>query len=190
MQRLEVDPTGRTVERVIVDRNGTQETYSADMVVVSCGAVNSAALLLRSTSDKHPDGLANSSDVVGRHYMAHSNSAVIAISKTPNDTRLQKTLALNDYYWGAEDWELPASGHITDARQVRIATSLRSAAAPRFVPGPAARLHRQARPRLLADQPEDLPHSAEPGGPRPPGNIPPHQEPTRNTEAPHERLLG
>src|ERR671919_1818387 len=96
VQRLEVDASGRSVERVIVDRNGTQGTYSADMVVGSCGAVNSAALLLRSASDQHPRGLANSSDVVGRHYMAHLNSAVIAISKTVNETRFQKTLGLND----------------------------------------------------------------------------------------------
>jgi choline dehydrogenase-like flavoprotein len=79
--------------------------------VVSCGAVNSAALLLRSANNKHPGGLANSSDVVGRHYMAHLNSAVIAISKTPNRTKFQKTLGLNDFYWGAEGSELPL-GHI------------------------------------------------------------------------------
>ncbi len=83
----------------------------ADIVVLSCGATNSAALLLKSASDKHPRGLANSSDVVGRHYMAHINSGVIAISQTPNTTRFQKTLGINDYYWGAEDSELPL-GHI------------------------------------------------------------------------------
>src|SRR5262249_54761697 len=69
------------------------------------------ALLLRSCSDKHPRGLANSSDMVGRHYMAHINSGVIAISQTPNTTKFQKTLGINDYYWGAEDSELPL-GHI------------------------------------------------------------------------------
>src|SRR5436190_665101 len=104
---LETDASGRSVSRVVVDRRGTEEAFSADVVVVSCGAANSAALLLRSASDKHRDGLANSSDVVGRHYMAHLNSAVIAISRTPNETRFQKTLGLNDYYWGAEDSDLP-----------------------------------------------------------------------------------
>ena len=99
--RLEADASGRSVKRVVVERAGSEEIYSADVVVVSCGAVNSAALLLRSASDRHPNGLANSSDVVGRHYMAHLNSAVIAISRTPNETRFQKTLGLNDYYWGA-----------------------------------------------------------------------------------------
>jgi choline dehydrogenase-like flavoprotein len=132
VQRLEVDASGRSVERVIVDRNGTQETYSADMVVVSCGAVNSAALLLRSASDQHPRGLANSSDVVGRHYMAHLNSAVIAISKTANQTRFQKTLGLNDYYWGAADSELPL-GHIQMLG--KSDRNILRGAAPRFAPG-------------------------------------------------------
>ncbi len=81
------------------------------MVVVACGAINSAALLLRSASDKHPNGLANGSGVVGRHYMCHHNSALLAISTRPNPTRFQKTLGLNDFYFGAEDWDFPL-GHI------------------------------------------------------------------------------
>jgi choline dehydrogenase-like flavoprotein len=109
--RLETDPSGGTVTDVVVDRRGREERYSADIVVVSCGAINSSALLLRSASERHPNGLANSSDVVGRNYMAHINSGVIAISQTPNTTKFQKTLGVNDYYWGADDSDLPL-GHI------------------------------------------------------------------------------
>ena len=111
VMRLETDASGRSVTEVVVDRRGREERYSADVVVVSCGAVNSAALLLRSASDRHPRGLANSSDVVGRHYMAHINSGVIAISQAPNPTRFQKTLGVNDYYWGSDDFDFPL-GHI------------------------------------------------------------------------------
>jgi choline dehydrogenase-like flavoprotein len=111
VERLETDASGRTVTGVVVDRGGVREVYTADIVVVSCGATNSAALLLKSASDRHPDGLANSSGQVGRNYMAHINSGVIAISQTPNTTKFQKTLGINDYYWGAEDSELPL-GHI------------------------------------------------------------------------------
>ncbi len=111
VERLETDPSGRTVTSVVVEREGGRETYSGDVVVVSCGAVNSAALLLRSASDLHPRGLANSSDVVGRHYMAHINSAVIALSREPNPTKFQKTLGVNDYYWGSDDFDFPL-GHI------------------------------------------------------------------------------
>ncbi|RPF36800.1 GMC oxidoreductase [Streptomyces sp. TLI_185] len=111
VRRLETDPTGRTVTRVVAElRNGVTETFGADIVVVAAGAVNSAVLLLRSANDKHPGGLANSSDVVGRHYMRHNNLALMAVSKEPNPTSFQKTLALNDWYLGADDWEYPLGG--------------------------------------------------------------------------------
>jgi choline dehydrogenase-like flavoprotein len=95
------------VTKVIVTRKGAVEEFSADIVVVSCGAINSAALLLRSANEKHPGGLANSSDVVGRHYMRHNCSAFMAISRDPNPTVFQKTLALNDFYFRSEDWDYP-----------------------------------------------------------------------------------
>lgn len=112
VRRLETGGTGREVSKVIVERNGTVEEYSASIVVVSCGAINSAALLVRSKNDKHPRGLANSSDVVGRHYMGHVNSVLMAISKCPNPTVFQKTLAVNDYYFGSKEWNFPM-GHIS-----------------------------------------------------------------------------
>jgi choline dehydrogenase-like flavoprotein len=80
--------------------------------VSSCGAINSAALLLRSANDKHPRGLANSSDIVGRHYMGHVNSVLMALSKCPNPTIFQKSLSLNDFYFGAVGWNYPM-GHIS-----------------------------------------------------------------------------
>src|SRR5205823_10993801 len=98
--------------RVVVERNGSLETYSGDIVVVSCGAINSAALLLRSANDKHPQGLANCSDVVGRHYMGHTNSVLMAISKCLNPTIFQKTLSVNDFYFSSPEWEFPM-GHIS-----------------------------------------------------------------------------
>ncbi len=112
VSRLETNPSGRAVTRLIVERNGGSEAYSADIVVVSAGAINSAALLLRSASDKHPRGLANGSDVVGRFYMGHVNSVLMALSKCPNPTVFQKTLALNDFYFGSPEWEYPM-GHIS-----------------------------------------------------------------------------
>jgi choline dehydrogenase-like flavoprotein len=112
VKRLETNPAGSAVSEVIVERKGGLETYSGDLVVVSCGAINSAALLLRSANDKHPRGLANGSDVVGRHYMGHTNSVLMAISKCPNATIFQKTLAVNDFYFGSEGFPYPM-GHIS-----------------------------------------------------------------------------
>ncbi len=112
VKRLETDASGGEVRGVVVERNGNIETFSGDIVVVSCGAINSAALLLRSANDQHPRGLANSSDTVGRHYMGHTNSVVMAISKCPNPTIFQKTLGVNDFYFGSDDFPYPM-GHIS-----------------------------------------------------------------------------
>jgi len=97
---LRTDPTGRRVVGLDVDMNGTRRTVVASTYVVAAGAINSAALLLRSASDRHPNGLANSTGLVGRNYMAHVNSALMAIRPTVNGTVFQKTLALNDWYFG------------------------------------------------------------------------------------------
>src|SRR6266480_489978 len=110
--RLETDSCGREITAVHVERNGTKEIYHGNIVVVSGGAINSAALLLRSANDKHPNGLANSSDVVGRHYMGHVNSVLMALSKCPNPTIFQKSLSVNDFYFGAAGWNYPM-GHIS-----------------------------------------------------------------------------
>ncbi|WP_419816407.1 GMC oxidoreductase [Glacieibacterium sp.] len=112
VERLETDAAGRSVTGVHVVRNGAPETYRADIVVIACGALSSALLLLRSASDAHPNGLANGSDQVGRNYMRHNNSAFMAVSKEPNDTTFQKTMALNDFYFGDKDadWQFPLGG--------------------------------------------------------------------------------
>ncbi len=111
VERLDTDASGRTVSAVQVRRNGVMESYSAATVIVACGAINSAALLLRSKSPQHPNGLANGSDVVGRHYMRHNNAAFMAVSRHRNDTVFQKTMAINDYYASAPDFPYPL-GHI------------------------------------------------------------------------------
>jgi choline dehydrogenase-like flavoprotein len=105
--RLETSADGRSVSRVVVEREGEREEYSADVVVVSAGAINSAALLLASANAHHPHGLGNGSGVVGRHLMMHNNSSLIALSKVPNPTRFQKTLGINDFYFGDGDWDYP-----------------------------------------------------------------------------------
>jgi choline dehydrogenase-like flavoprotein len=105
--KLVTDPSGKSVSEVLVDRGGKTESFRASLVVVSAGAANSARLLLMSANDKHPNGLANGSDQVGRNYMYHNSQAVLAISKEPNPTKYQKTLGLNDFYFGMKDFEFP-----------------------------------------------------------------------------------
>ena len=105
--KLETNPAGTAVNAVLAEANGTQQRFQGDIVVVSCGAANSAALLLKSANDKHPSGLANGSGQVGRNYMFHNSQAVLALSLTPNDTMFQKTLALNDFYFGMPEFPYP-----------------------------------------------------------------------------------
>ncbi len=106
--RLETNGTGTSVTGVVVERYGRNETFTGDIVVVSCGAANSAKLLLASASDQHPHGLANGSDQVGRNFMFHNSQAVLAISKDENPTVFQKTLGVNDFYFtGGKDFEFP-----------------------------------------------------------------------------------
>jgi choline dehydrogenase-like flavoprotein len=132
VQRLETNASGREISSVVVERNGKTEIFTGDIVVASAGAINSAALLLRSASDKHPTGLANSSDVVGRHYMGHVNSVLMALSRCPNPTVFQKTLSVNDFYFGSDDWEYPM-GHISFVGKLDL-HALR-AGAPAIAPG-------------------------------------------------------
>lgn len=132
VDRLLTDGTGRLVRRVAVTRGVDKVEFSADIVVVACGAINSAALLLRSASDRHPRGLANSSDLVGRHYMGHVNSVLMAISKCPNETVFQKTLGLNDFYFGTAEWPYPM-GHISFVGKLDGVTL--EAGAPAIAPG-------------------------------------------------------
>ena len=108
--RLATNEAGTVVTEVVVDRDGSEERFTGDIVVVSCGAANSAKLLLQSASEKHANGLANGSDQVGRNYMFHDSTAVLALSREENATAFQKTLAFNDFYFGSDDFEYPLGG--------------------------------------------------------------------------------
>jgi choline dehydrogenase-like flavoprotein len=130
--KLETSPSGREITGVVVERNGQMETYRADIVVVSCGAINSAALLLKSANGQHPNGLANSSDMVGRNYMCHNNSAMLAISRRQNMTVFQKTIGLNDFYFPSAEWEYPM-GHISMVGKQDL--EMLRTGAPAFAPG-------------------------------------------------------
>lgn len=105
--KLHTSTSGREVTAVETDVNGEFHHFSADIVVVSCGTINSAALLLRSANDKHPNGLANRSDQVGRNFMKHQAIALLSIHAEPNRANFQKTIAVNDFYWGEPDFPYP-----------------------------------------------------------------------------------
>jgi choline dehydrogenase-like flavoprotein len=105
--RLHTNASGREVTGVEADIAGKRHVFSGNIVVVAGGAVNSAVLLLKSANDQHPSGLANSSGLVGRYYMAHKFAVVMTLNAKQNPTVYQKTLAVNDFYWGEKDFPYP-----------------------------------------------------------------------------------
>ena len=107
-RRLITEASGQRIEAVEVERRGETLRVSAPLVIVSCGAVNSAALLLQSANDKHPEGLANSSGLVGKRYMAHLATMMQGFHPLrANDTVFQKTVAINDFYFKGPNSRFP-----------------------------------------------------------------------------------
>jgi choline dehydrogenase-like flavoprotein len=105
--KLETNDDGTAVTGVVVEQDGETKTYTADLVALACGAANTAKLLFLSATDKHPNGLANGSDQVGRNYMFHNSLAVLALSREENPTIFQKTLGLNDFYFAGNGHDYP-----------------------------------------------------------------------------------
>ena len=99
VRRLLTSADGGRVTEALAVRDGAPVRIRAHPYVLACGAVNTAALLLRSAGDRHPRGLANSSDRVGRGYMVHNSTFLVAVDpRRRNRVRFQKTLGLNDWY--------------------------------------------------------------------------------------------
>ncbi|MEL6581190.1 MAG: GMC family oxidoreductase N-terminal domain-containing protein, partial [Cyanobacteria bacterium J06621_12] len=111
---LHTNPSGTEVKGVQAEVNGQAYLFMAHIVVLSCGAINSAALLLRSANEKYPNGLANSSDLVGRNLMKQLMTVILQQSPKPNDGLFQRSMQINDFYWGDQDFPYPM-GHIQDA---------------------------------------------------------------------------
>ena len=105
--RIETDASGKVARAVVTEGENGEERFQGDIIVTAAGAANSAALWLASRSDAHPNGLANGSDQVGRNYMFHATSAVVAMAIEPFDATFPKTLCVNDFYFGAPDGSYP-----------------------------------------------------------------------------------
>lgn len=111
VSKLLTSHSGKEITGVEAEVKGEAHTFKGDIVVVACGAVNSAVLLLNSANEQHPNGLANSSDQVGRNFMKHLAAAIVGLSLKENNSVFQKTLALNDFYWGEPNFDYPM-GHV------------------------------------------------------------------------------
>ena len=131
--------TGSEGTRLIADAAGRitgvevgGETLQAPLVVLAAGAVQSAVLLLRS-------GLGNSSDQVGRNFMNHNTSAVLAIHPLRrNPSVYQKTLMVNDFYLSGGPQNAPM-GNIQLLGKITGPILASQTAIPAFLAGMIAR---------------------------------------------------
>lgn len=154
VERLISDETGRRIVAVEVVESGVRRRIGARLFVLSAGAINSAALLLRSADGNNPRGLANSSDVVGRHYMTHNTTALMAVHPLKrNPTRFPKTLAVHDFYFGERPGDTPLGS-------LQLLGKIREP----MLRGPLPKVPRMLRSLLASHsvdwyaQSEDLPH--------------------------------
>ena len=90
-----------------VSRSGHAAIYNAGLFAVCAGAVNSAVILLASANEKHPHGLANRSDQVGRNFMYHQADALLALTAGRNEDSYTKTWGTNDFYLKDSDPDFP-----------------------------------------------------------------------------------
>ena len=107
VNKLITNEPGEKITRIKADVNGEEVLFEADTIILGSGAVNSAALLLKSAGSKHPNGLANSSGQVGRNLMLHHNGCLVAFTKMKNHTKFQKSFGIADFYHHADDSDLP-----------------------------------------------------------------------------------
>lgn len=105
--KLVTNASGERVTKVIARHDERIVEFEADIIVVACGAINSAALLLASANAMHPYGLANQSGLVGRNLMLHNNGTLVAITSKPNNAVFQKSMLLSEFYHGNGTYPFP-----------------------------------------------------------------------------------
>ena len=107
VRRLHVNPSGTEVRGVEAVVDGQSWIFMGHQVVLAAGAINSPAILLRSATDRHPRGLANGSDQVGRNLMKLQLTSILQLSTEPNSGRYPRSFAINDYLWGDKNVSFP-----------------------------------------------------------------------------------
>ena len=147
VEHLEASPDGKTIAAIHYRQSGEAKSAPPKLVILCAGAVNSAAILLRSRRTA-ARASPTRSDQVGRNFMNHNSAAMLAIDpRRRNNSVYQKTLMLNDYYLSDGKGGKPLgnvqllgkiNGNILQAN-VRLAPQIR------------ARLHGRPCRRLVPD---------------------------------------
>ncbi|MEM9946402.1 MAG: GMC family oxidoreductase, partial [Cyanobacteria bacterium P01_D01_bin.36] len=114
---LHTNPTGTAIKGVQAEVNNQTIMFTGHLVVLACGAVNSAALMLTSANDQHPNGLANHSDQLGRNLMKHLMTVIVKRAEQDNDGTFPASVSINDFYWNDANYSNYAypMGHIENS---------------------------------------------------------------------------
>jgi choline dehydrogenase-like flavoprotein len=83
VREITVRPDGMADGVLYYDEEGSLQEQKADIVVLACNGIGTPRLLLNSKSPQHPDGLANSSGLVGKNLMFHPYAAVLGLFDEP-----------------------------------------------------------------------------------------------------------
>jgi choline dehydrogenase-like flavoprotein len=111
---LHTNSSGSEIRAIQVKIGEQSYLFLGNIFVLSCGAINSAALLLRSANEKHPNGISNRNDQVGRCLMKQQMSVVVQLTSSSHSGLFQRTLGFNDFYWGDDQYPYPM-GHVQEA---------------------------------------------------------------------------
>jgi len=107
VSRLHVNPAGNEVRGVEASIDGQSWLFSGDQVVLAAGALNTPAILLRSGCERHPRGLANGSDQVGRNLMKLQLTSILQLAATANSGRYGRSFGITDFLWGDQNVSFP-----------------------------------------------------------------------------------
>ena len=105
--QLHVNAAGTEVRGVEAQIDGQHWLFSAHQVVLAAGALNTPAILLRSGCERHPHGLANGSDQVGRNLMKLQQTSILQLAAAPNSGRYGRSFGINDFLWGDQNVSFP-----------------------------------------------------------------------------------
>ena len=174
MREITTDERGLASGAIWIDREGREHHQAARTVLVCANGVGTPRLLLNSVSKAHPEGLANSSGLVGRNLMMHPYAAVVGYFDDPLESwmgpagqaiqsmQFYETDEARGFVRGAK-WNAMPTGGPLGMRAVHGGGPLEAAWGESFHRGTARRLGRSFEWGIIA---EDLPRRGQSGGAR------------------------
>ena len=123
VREITTDEQGMAAGVVYYDADGKEQFQAAHVIVLACNGVGTPRLLLNSASGRFPNGLANSSGLVGKNLMFHPYAQIYGFVKEPTDSNRAPPTCL----WSKEFYETDSSrGFVRGSRSSSGAASGRS----------------------------------------------------------------